>query len=127
MSTNQVEKKTEKGLGTSDTKTLSEMFSAGLSVVYDAASAMKDLLKGIKSYNPLLGSFDMDYGKSPKVTNFYPNISSPGPGNTSPNNQPPPPSKPATAGGWASLESPDEGAAKTSKQEFDKLTPGSSS
>ncbi len=128
MSTNQIEKKTEGGLGASNTKLLSQMFVATANVYYDAKAAYKELLKGIKNYNPSLGAFDMDYGKSPKITDFVPNPTSPGPGDVNPNNKPPAPQGfPGEPSGWASLASPSETAPAIASQEFDKLTPGKSS
>lgn len=128
MATNQVEKKTERGFGTSDTKTLAEMFPAAATTKYDPAALIKELLDGVKSYNPLLGSFSMDYGDAPKVTEFVPNPTTPGPGDVNPNNKPPPPSNwPPPPGNWTSLETPADTSKGIADQEFDKLTPGSSS
>lgn len=124
MATNKIQKKTERGLGTSDTKTIDEMFPAAPDD-FDPEVFMKLLLDGVKSYNPDLGSFDMDYGKAPKITDFVPNPTSPGPGDVNPNNKPPAPSNwPPPASGFGSQTSPSETSEKIAEQEFDKLTPG---
>lgn len=127
MTTNKVDVKTERGLGTSDTKSLSETFPAS-PTDFDPLAAMKALLDGIQTENPDFGAFSMDYSDSPDIEKFVPNPTSPGPGDVNPNNKGPEPSSwPPPASGFGSQAEPKDSASKISEQKFDTLLPGKSS
>lgn len=126
MTTNTIDVKTERGFGTSDTKTMSEMFTTRIDD-FDPKAAMMELLDGIQSGNPDLGAFSMDFIEAPEIEDFVPNPTSPGPGDVNPNNKPPAPTNwPLPASGFGSQEQPADTAAKVSSQKFDQLIPGKS-
>ena len=127
MALNIPEQKTERALGDSDTKTLSEMFAA-TPTDFDPKMFQDDLLDGVQSGNPDLGSFSMDYADAPGIDDFAPNPSSPGPGDVNPQNKPPAPAKwPPPASGFGSQTQPKDTSPKIAKQKSDQLIPGASS
>lgn len=127
MATNKIIKKTERGLGTSDTKTLEEIFCTIED--FDPNAMMQALLDGVQSENPEFGAVSMDYADSPNIENFVPNPSTTKTaGDTNPNNQQPAPSAwPPPASGAGSQEQPKDTSAQTAAQKVDSLIPGKSS
>lgn len=139
MATNFVETPTQRALGSSDTAALSEQFPAS-PTGFDAATFLKSLLDGVKTYNPMLGAFSMDYARAPNILDdsiqneptivgFVPNPTPPGPGDTNPSNKGPAPTTnfPPPSSGFGSTTSPSETASKIAGQKFDALVPGKSS
>lgn len=126
MTLNTVDTKTERALGDSDTKTMSEMYPAS-PTDFDPIELMKSLLTGIQSGNPDLGSFSMDYADAPDIADFAPNPTPPGPGDVNPSNKPPAPSDwPPPASGFGSQDKPKETSPNIANQDFELLTPGDS-
>lgn len=138
MATNTVENPTQRGLGTSDTASLSEQFPA-TPQDFEPAEFTKNLLDGVVTENPILGTFSMDYADAPNILDdtiqndpgivqFVPNPTPPGPGDVNPANKPPPPETnfPPPSSGFGSSTSPIETSSKIADQKFDELIPGRS-
>ena len=128
MATKTVVNPTSRGLGTSDTASLSEQFPATPDD-FDPVAFIDALLDGVVSDNPSLGSFSMDYAEAPQILDFVPNPTPPGPGDTNPNNKPPAPTTnfPPDPSGFGSSTSPIETSPQIAEQNFDDLIPGKSS
>lgn len=138
MATNTVENPTKRGLGSSDTASLAEQFPATPND-FIPSDFIYSFLDGIISDNPMLGSFDMDYGLAPDledpviqndigIVGLVPNPTPPGPGDVNPANKPPPPSDyPPQSSGFGSSTSPSSTSGKIAQQRFDLLIPGKSS
>lgn len=138
MATNTVENPTQRDLGSSDTASLAEQFPA-TPQDFEPDVFTKALLDGIVTENPMVGTFNMDYGDAPNILDdiiqndpgivqFVPNPTPPGPGDVNPANKGPAPETnfPPPSSGFGSSTSPVETAPKIADQKFDELIPGKS-
>ena len=118
MSTNKVERPTQRGLGSSDTVSLAQQFPA-TPQDFEPDVFTKDLLDGIVTENPIVGTFSMDYDGAPDIldpaiqndlgiVDFVPNPTPPGPGDVNPANKGPAPTTnfPPPSSGFGSSISP---------------------
>jgi hypothetical protein len=126
MATNKRVKKTQRGLGTSDTATIIAMFPADPVPLFTPDA--KILVDGSVLENDLTGQVNLDYANAPAIEekDMYPNVVSPGPGSTNPKDQaePKPTYSPSGAG---STDSPKASSEKIAKQTIGELIKGSSS
>jgi len=126
MALNKRVKKTQRGLGRSDTARMVAMYPASPTEDYEPDSSI--LVDGVVTENDQTGPVDLDYNESPSLElgDMYPNTSSPGPGSDNPEDQvePKPEYEPSGAG---STDDPKEGAERISRQKIGELIKGSSS
>ena len=77
--------KTTFGLGSSDSDLIKSLFAPNQMNGYNPAAVMNKALEGTVRGNPdFPAGFNIDYEASPAITDFVPNIESPGVGNTVP-------------------------------------------
>lgn len=137
MATAQVIKKTQRGLGRSDSSTLEQMFPANPLPTYDTLAAQQDVVDGDTAGNEDYGTVSMDYVGAPELTNpenqvdqpfaFQPNLSAPGPGSINPADKPAPPdTQPLAASGMGSTNQPSNSAASIASQKIGELIFGRS-
>ncbi len=120
MATNTVETPTERDLGKSGTTSLAQQFPA-TPTDFVPSEFIYTFLDGIVSDNPVLGSFNMDYGEAPDlneindpgIIGLVPNPTPPGPGDVNPANKGKPPDDyPPKSSGFGDSTSPSETSKK---------------
>lgn len=124
MATTMPTRRTQRGLGSSDTNTLAQIFPArdnhpvfGLAN-YNVEDAMRMLVNGVITQNPDVPNFSLDYSGAPTITEWHANPTSPGPGSSNPLDKPPLPAGVVyPSSGQGSQEQPSRTSAAISGQD----------